>query len=120
MKECGRVYRQGKEAAAKEAGDSKPKEPSKAAKAKEVEAEKRKERGETAKRRAEHARALKEDDTRVKKAVTKTERPAKEAHRKKLREVAEKSKRAMRDESDARALAKVQARRRVTTKSVAA
>ena len=71
-------------------------------------------------RRAEHARALKEDDTRVKKAVTKTEQPAKEAHRKKLREAADKSKKDMRNQGDARALAKVQERRRVSTKSAAA
>ena len=62
-----------------------------AQKAKEVEAEKREERNETAKRRAEHTRALKEDDARVKKAVRKTEKPAKEAHSKKLREEAKTS-----------------------------
>ena len=122
LKQCARVYNEGKQTDAKPTGTKSEcacKDKPKAEKKREVDREIKKERAATKARHAQSTKDLKADDARVKKAIRKTEEPAKKAHREKLREAADKSKKDMRDQSDARALAKVQARRRLTTKTAA-
>eukprot|EP00969_Alexandrium_andersonii_P034419 1506000-Alexandrium_andersonii.AAC.1 len=88
-------------------------------KKREVEREVRKEKAATKARHAQHTKALENDDARVKKAIRVTEEPARKANKAKIEAHVRETKKAMGDQSTAQALAKVQARRRLTTKTAA-
>ena len=122
LKQCARVYNEGKKAEAKPAGKCACacKEQSTADKKREVGKEVKKQQAATKARHAQSAKDLKEDDARVQKAIRKTEEPARRAHQQKLAAHVRETKKAMDDQAVGQALARVQARRRLNTKTTGA
>jgi len=122
LRQCARVYNEGKQADAKPTGAKSEcacKDKPKADKKREVDREVQKEKAATKARHAGHTKALKADDAKVKTAIKKTEEPARKAHRAKVAAYARETQKGMDDQATAQALAKVQARRRLTTKTAA-
>ena len=120
LKQCARVYNEGKKAEAKPAGKCACKDQTKAEKTREVDKEVRKEKAATKARQARSAKDLKDDTARVQKAIRKTEEPARKAHKDKVAAYARETKKGMDDQATAQALARVQARRRLNTKTTVA
>ena len=122
QKECARAYTQGKQAQAKPTaakGDGAHKEQTKAEKKREVDQQVKKEKTATKARHAQCAKDLKADCARVQTAIKKTEEPARKAQKAKVAAYERDTRKAMDDQATAHALAKVQARRRLNTKTAA-
>lgn len=118
QRECAAKYKESKAQTKAEGAKSKasPKAMTKAQKTKEVTKEVAHEKSKTRARAAASSKALKADDAKVKRAVRVTEAPARKAHAEKVKKHADDAKKAMVDESVARALRTVQERRQAASR----
>ena len=124
LRSCAKEYHAQKgDAQPQKAGGGSSGSPPAKAKAREVDQQIRKEQAAAKTRHTAAGKALKKDDKEIRKAVKKTEAPARAAQKRKVASEVKRTKKGMNDDATAKALKTVQerraVRRRLTGKSAA-